>query len=245
MGIVLLVLLAGAGCVANEFDEAPIELACAVGVVRGHTWADVEQVAKLAEQLDPLVQAMVRPRETVPLRIVVVPPHPSQPSESTCVFESDAHGTWVRRFIAIRTEPELARSYLLAHELVHWHADWAWDHLPIAVEEGMAELVAGQLLREQGAVRDAFLGALGKRLEGDSLRMLEVERGTERLLDVHSRQMLYWVGKSVAKRIGIDRLRSWCEKAKADGLGQLPLERFRAPPHESAPGESTGQFMHR
>ncbi len=229
VGIVLLALLAGAGCVSNEFDEAPIELACAVGIVRGHTQADVEQVARLAEKLDPLVKALVRPRQAAPLRIVVVPPHPRQPAEATCVFESGSHDVWVRSHIAIRTEPELARSYLLAHELVHWHADWAWDHLPIAVEEGMAELVAGQLHREQGAVRDALLGSLGKHVERDVQRMLEVERGTERSLDLRSHQMLYWVGKKVAKRIGVDRLRSWCEQAKADGLGQLPLDRFSTP----------------
>lgn len=222
-----LAALSCAGCVVSEFDQAPIEVTCAVGVIRGHNQADVEQLARLAERLDPQVAEIIRPRLAEPVRIVLVPPRDDQPSEATCVTTGTT-GAWRRQFIAIRTASGAA-SYLLAHELVHWHADWAWDHLPIAIEEGLAELVASNLIVEQGAVRDAFLSRFGELPSQDVQRLLEVDRGTERGLDLRSRQMLYWVGKNAARRIGVERLRLWCEQAAADGSGPLPAERFIAP----------------
>jgi len=158
------------------------------------------------------------------------------------MFEMRPNTGAIRQFIAIRIDGSGPRRFLLAHELVHWYADWAWDHLPIAVEEGMADLVAAQLSPELGALRRVML-MHHKPTVPDIRRMLEVERGTERGLDWRSREMLYLVGRQVAERIGIDRLRSWCLTAEATGSGHIPLEWLLDPSAAPASAERHAQHQ--
>ena len=241
LALVALAALAASGCVSTEFDVAPLEHAGEVAVVRGHRAADVAEVARLAAELDPLVRAIVRPRAPERPRIVVqVECRERCCDAATTTARAGFAGLRTSRYIVLRVRDPGARRFLLAHELVHWYADWAWDHLPIAVEEGLADLVASRLNPTFGAQRRAFLEGLGPLTATDTRALLQVERGAEHGLPDRARERLYLAGARVAERLGIERLREWCEAAEAGGPAPIPAARFLADPATAALGLAAG-----
>lgn len=225
----LLLLSLFAGCRADEFERAPIEARHAWGVVRGYTAEDVEEVGRAAEELGPRVEAWMRPDRTRPLRIVVVPHRPEDRAVATTVENvSPLTSNVTPRFIVLRVDPPGPRRYLLAHELVHWNSVGVWQRLPIAVEEGMADMIADRVEPELGLVREAFLGRLGEPREEDVREMLAVPRGEERKLELRRHDMLYLVGRNIAHRIGVDGLRAWCEDAEKRHRVSIPNEWIQA-----------------
>ena len=229
-------LLAAGSCITTEFDAAPMELQTTVAVVRGHREQDVRELQALAQELDPLVRALVRPRRPEQPRIVV------QSAGAVCC--ADACTTTVpvgllglrrSRFIVIRDDAPGARRFLLAHELAHWYADWAWDYLPLAIEEGLADAVAMRLAPEFGAGRMAFLAGLGPLSATDVRELLRVERGDEYRLAPRAHEQLYLAGRQVVEALGVDQLRSWCDAAHAGDRARIPLAWFDDVACERAP----------
>jgi hypothetical protein len=212
----LLMLLSG--CVTNAFERAPIEACHPWGVVRGYTSADVEQVSSFAEELAPRIESWMQPAESSPLRIVVVPQSPDQPAPAST---PEVISLWTSRvldrYIIIAIDAAGPRRFLLAHELVHWYAVGVWKHLPMTVEEGLADVLASRIEPELGVLHALMIGHRGDPRPEDYREMLALERGEEGRLDFKRKDMLYLVGNRIAERCGVRGLRAWCEEVERTG----------------------------
>jgi hypothetical protein len=219
------VCLIVAGCRANAYDRAPIEARHPWGTVRGYRAADVESVGAMAEELVPRVEAWLQPVGAEPPRIVVEPEDRNRhvqafTREELAPFSSRI----VARFIALEVDHPAGRRYLLAHELVHWYAVGYWRQLPMAVEDGMGDMVACELNPEIGEVRRVFLGRLGDLSEQDVRETLAVSRDDYEKVQGRRKDMLYLVGLRIAKRWGVKRLSTWCQDAQSSGNASIPDE---------------------
>lgn len=230
-------LLVASACVTSQFDDAPLDLQTTVAVVRAHREQDLQVIQALVEDLDPRVRAIIRPRRSEPPRIVVQPPGANCSADAcTITMRHDLLGMRNSRFIVLRADAPCALRFLLAHELVHWYADWAWDCLPIAIEEGLADTVACRLDPEFGARRMAFLAGFSPLSAADVDRLLRVERGHEHRLPCREREQLYLVGRQIVDALGVDQLRSRCD-ADGGSRRQPPIEWFASALHVTPPSE--------
>ncbi|MBL8860743.1 MAG: hypothetical protein JNK02_01930 [Planctomycetes bacterium] len=220
-----LVLLALASCASTEFDRAPLTCDTGFGTVRGFAAEDVEEVGRLVRDLAPRVQEILRPEHAEPVRVVVLDT-PADPNAKAFTHEFVREGHLVDRFIVVGSEGRHLRAFLVAHECVHWWADGPWDRLPLALEEGLADLIACQL---DPVGREAKLYDLAHVPPAASFEEIEaalrVTRETWAGLTAAERERAYWVGYVVASRLGVDGLRELAEQAALDGVRFVPPER--------------------
>lgn len=223
--VLTIVLLALASCASTEFDRAPLTCDTGFGTVRGFAAEDVEEVGRLVRDLAPRVQEILRPERAEPVRVVVLDT-PADPNAKAFTHEFVREGHLVDRFIVVGSEGRHLRAFLVAHECAHWLADGPWDRLPLALEEGLADLIACQL---DPVGREAKLYDLGRVPPAASFEEIEaalrVTRETWAGLTAAERERAYWVGYVVASRLGVDGLRELAELAVAEGV------RFVSPEH--------------
>ncbi len=223
--VLTLALLALASCASTEFDRAPMTCETGFGTVRGFTPEDVEEVGRLVRELAPRVQEILRPEHAEPARVVVLDV-PADPNAKAFTHEFVRDGHLVDRFIVVGSEGRHLRAFLVAHECVHWWADGPWDRLPLALEEGLADLIACQL---DPVGREAKLYDLAHVPPATSFEEIEaalrVTRETWAGLSTAERERAYWVGYVVASRLGVEGLRELAEQAAGDGVRMVPPER--------------------
>jgi hypothetical protein len=110
---------------------------------------------------------------------------------------------------------------LVAHELTHWYLLRWPAKLPTLVEEGLADLVARTTL---GLLEEGEVAYDGPAADPSCLGMSEAE-----FRNIGTREEtseLRALGYQVAAREGIGGLLALCRQANAEGLEQVPLERF-------------------
>ena len=223
--VLTLALLALTSCASTEFDRAPMTCETGFGTVRGFTAEDVEEVGRLVRDLAPRVHAILRPKHAEPVRVVVLET-PTDPSTKAFTHEFVREGHLVDRFIVVGSEGRHLRAFLVAHECVHWFADGPWDRLPLALEEGLADLIACQL---DPVGREAKLYDLAHVPSAASFDEIEaalrVTRESWAGLTAAESERAYWVGYVVARRLGVEGLRELAEQAALDGVRLIPSER--------------------
>lgn len=215
--VLSLTLLALASCASTEFDRAPMTCETGSGTVRGSDAEDVAEVGRLVQELAPRVCEILRPERPELVRVVVLE-SAADPYAKAYTHEFVREGRIVDRFIVVGSESKHLRAFIVAHELVHWFSDGAWDRLPLALEEGLADLVACQLDR---AGREAKLYDLARVPPAEGFDEIEaalcVSRESWAGLTPAERDRAYWVGAIVVQRIGVEGLRGLCEQAAAEG----------------------------
>jgi hypothetical protein len=223
--VLTIALLALASCASTDFDRAPMTCESEFGTVRGFAAEDVEEVASLVRDLSPRVQEILRPEHAEPVRVVVLDT-PTDPSAKAYTHEFVRDGRIVDRFIVVGSEVRHLRAFLVAHECVHWFADGPWDRLPLALEEGLADLIASQL---DPIGREAKLYDLAHVPPAASFEEIEaalrVTRETWAGLTAAEHERAYWVGYVVASRIGVGGLRELAEQSEVDGLRLVSPDR--------------------
>lgn len=223
--VIALGLLLLASCASSAFDHAPMTCETGSGTVRGYAADDVAEVGRLVRDLSPQVRELLRPQCPEPVRVVVMRSS-VDPFAKAYTQEFVRDGRTVERVIVVGSESPHLRGFMVAHELVHWYADAVWNRLPLALEEGLADLIASQL---DAIGREAKLYDLAQVPEATSFSEIEsalrVSRESWASLTPDERNRSYWVGSILARRIGIEGLRALCEQAAADGSPIVSAER--------------------
>jgi hypothetical protein len=223
-----LALLTLASCASSAFDRAPMRCETGSGTVRGYAVDDVAEVGRLVRDLSPQVREILRPRQPEPVRVVVMRAS-VDPFAKAYTQEFVRDGRTVERVIVVGSERPHLRGFMVAHELVHWYADGSWDRLPLALEEGLADLIACQL---DPVGREAKLYDLAHVPPAASFEeikaALRVTRETWAGLTTVERERAYWVGYVIASRIGVEGLRELAEQAVAGGAAFVSVERVLA-----------------
>ncbi len=200
------------GC-ATTFATPPIVRSSPSGEVRAFSDADAARLADELGRLGPEVRALLGSTRAAP-RVFLERDAIPGPVDALTTSNKIVIGAEAR-------EQELV---VLAHELAHWYLDGAWDALPGSIEEGVADLVAGELLPEwNAALRGDHARALANAAESSTpertLRFSSADciaAGNETELRLARAR-----GYAVARRIGLARLRQLCEIARADGRESL------------------------
>jgi hypothetical protein len=155
-------------------------------------------------------------------------PHVPAGAPTACLGRF-SEGRIVDRFIVVGSESKHLRGFIVALEIVHWYADGAWDCLPLALEEGLADLIACQL---DPVGREAKLYDLARVPPAESFDEIEAAFRASREswagLTAAERDRAYWVGAIVARRVGVEGLRALSRDAAAEGLCTVPIERVLA-----------------
>lgn len=142
-------------------------------------------------------------------------------------------GEQIRVGRAVREDPQEERS-TLAHELVHWFASGPWASLPTGVEEGLAQVVADELVPEHATAERTSRAILLQLAARGDLGPIDVDRA---LLDgSHGWEdspplmagLAGALGHAIVQRVGRERLRTLCERARAEGHKVLDLDRLYA-----------------
>lgn len=129
----------------------------------------------------------------------------------------------------VRENPLEERS-TLAHELVHWFARGPWASLPAGVEEGLAQLVADELVPEYAAAERTSRAILLQLAARGDLGPIDVDRALQK--GPHGWEdspplmvpLAGALGHAIVLRVGRERLRDLCERARAEGRAELDLE---------------------
>ena len=138
-------------------------------------------------------------------------------------------GEHIRIGREVREDPHGERS-TVAHELVHWFARGPWASLPLGVEEGLAQLVADELVPEYAAVERTSRAILLQLAARGDLGPIDVDRALEN--GPHGWEespplaapLAGALGHAIVLRVGRERLRDLCQRARAEGHADLDLE---------------------
>ena len=142
-------------------------------------------------------------------------------------------GVCIRMGREAREDPD-EESHILAHELVHWFASGPWASLPAGVEEGLAQVVADELVPEYAVVEQALRLELLQFAARGGVGPVDVDRalldGPEGWEDSppFTSELAAALGHALVLRVGHARLRVLCERAVAEGHASLDLERLYA-----------------
>ncbi len=140
-------VLSSAACLA---PPPPIVVETAYGDVRASSEDTAAQVAGMLEVLAPRVRAVLPGSQERPIDVWV--------QDELRVYRFNTRPDSVRGFTLLSREFEARRIHLqrdgqspwyLAHELVHALIGDSWSPLPGILEEGLADVVAQELNREQ------------------------------------------------------------------------------------------------
>lgn len=242
--IVLALSLTLTACASTQFERAPLTCDTGCGTVRGWTADDVAEVGRLVRDLAPLVREAIRPEHSEPVRVVVLD-EAADPYAEAYTHEFVRDGRLVDRVIVVGSRRKHLRGFVVAHEIVHWMADGPWDRLPLALEEGLADLVAGQLDPVGREAKDYDLAHVPPASSFEEIEAaLRASRETWDGLRPSERDRAYWVGAIVARRLGVDGLRALAVEAARSGahyvssgavIDRLGLGRDVAAWNEAAP----------
>lgn len=215
MKTVFLALLPCVSCAAAP-EQPPWSHPSGAGDARAWSEADAARLGRALEVLGPRVRELLGSHRAPPRVRIDRNPLPGVLTGYTSEDE-------IVLGMQLREQPEAT----LAHELAHWYLDGEWDLLPPALEEGLADLVAVEVLPEIRVCTQRQHA-----LVLDTSRQLpsweEVLRlDTEDCKDVeHARRTVAAraMGYLLAKRIGVAGLRELCAMAHAQGLAMLPSD---------------------
>ncbi len=136
--------------------------------------------------------------------------------------EWSRHATTFERCIVLNPSGRRIEvvDWILAHELVHWHADGTplQRHLPHVIYEGLAERVAVDLVpRWEDDRRSLYERLIGLARERGELSALIVRAGMDKyewvsLPSDDGLYELYALGFTLVDRIGVDALRDAAER---------------------------------
>lgn len=142
-------------------------------------------------------------------------------------------GVHIRLGREVRQDPHEERSTLV-HELVHWFARGPWASLPAGVEEGLAQLVADELVPEYAAVEQTSRAILLQLAARGELGPVDVDRALlegpsgfedpSPLAGPLAAPLAGALGHALVVRVGCARLRVLCERACAQGAAVLDLD---------------------
>ena len=115
--------------------------------------------------------------------------------------------------------------FAVAHELVHWYATRAWDRLPHAIEEGLADTIGLELAPECLELRlsDYAATSVGMTAERRA-RALAITERTWAGASSELRDDAYAIGFEIVARVGIERLHTLCDRATTLKLDRVPLD---------------------
>ena len=218
--------------------------------------ATAQRVLAECEALAPGVLSGWTSGPSGPVEIFCMPVD-AQCGEGRNLTEGDPEQRRVR-CIEIDIGRELAwERFVLAHELAHAWLAPEWNPLPQILEEGLADMAGARADPEAGVCRRLFHGLRlvtwagigwpyqvernGKQ-EAGMLRTGKPEQGLPTLADMleldgtsyhevggeQNENLLYAVGYALVQQIGVPTLKELCERALAEGLAQIPVERVLA-----------------
>jgi len=107
-------------------------------------------------------------------------------------------------------------SGVLAHEAVHWLLHWQdsyWNTLPIAIEEGLAQLAFHKYSDTEPPLEEATL---------DAVSVLSISH--EEYNCLQDKRPATYTGALIAQRVGVDRLRRLAMRAREAGETAIPHE---------------------
>ena len=204
-------------------------------------------VARANDPNDARMLAMVgnlfTPEVCTKLRVAPEPPfviHYVSGSESLgLAVRRDGDRIVERRIVIGEAALRDQARFSVAHELVHWYASAPWEHLPHAVEEGLADYIAVHIAPE---FRDERVAELERRLSSITPerreQALDVSERTWATTPRDVRSDAYAVGFEIVQRLGIEGLRELCECAQREGRERVPttwIEGSTLPPHVARP----------
>lgn len=123
--LLALTLVVLASCASHAFDRTPMMCETGSGTVRGYAVEDVAEVGRHVQELSPRVLEILRTENAEPVRLVVLQSE-ADPYAQGCTHEFHREGRIFDRFIAVGSEAQHLRAFIVAHELVHWIADGPW-----------------------------------------------------------------------------------------------------------------------
>jgi len=218
----IIVLLAA---VTSACTAAPpeFEYRTPTGIARSDDATVARQLATIADDLSAPVCAELGVDRTPPFVIHHIPSHHAV---GLLVARDDA-GNVIDRRIHIGDESVAQANFAIAHELVHWYASGPWERLPHALEEGLADWIALELVPEWREIREAELDAILAEITPERRALaLAIRERTLEATPAQVRSDSYAVGYEVVRRLGVARMRALCERAEAEQLARAPLEWF-------------------
>lgn len=187
-------------------------------VVRAERAGDAERVGRLLDRLVPAVRAELGAQAAL---VTVLVAREGMPDR--------ADGRTLRNGVILLDPAATDAEALLAHELAHRFLETseAWDRLPPIVEEGLADVVAGEVVPGMAfSIELHHLGLLPERGSLDSGRrairtiLLEDMYGED---DAHALR-LRAIGFVLARRLGVGGLRALCEEARRREHEKVPAD---------------------
>jgi len=202
------------------------------GLARSDDESVARMLAMMANIFSAQVCAALRVEQTPPFVIHHVPGR----SAAGMLVERDGDGNVRDRRIEIGDRAlDVCPRFLVAHELVHWYMQGVWEHLPHAVEEGLADYIALQLVPEAREQRLAeHAETLANMTPERREKALEVSERTWATTPREVRSDAYAVGFEIVERFGIEGLRELCERAQREGRERVPItwiDGSTLPPH--------------
>jgi hypothetical protein len=169
-------LLALSACVGHLPPRLPYSAHSDWGTVRAEDEATAREVAAIVDEIAPRVAPRVPGLDLRPLDIRIVRGF-ADPLWGGATFQMPG-GSWME--IPVGSLPDLVES-TLAHEMVHYWLGHDWDTLPAVIEEGLADLVAGDAAPEESAIERAGYAVLLSSAFSDGLELLVAIDGDERI----------------------------------------------------------------
>ena len=215
-----------AACQSNEFKRAPLSMTAPFGEVRGYSWGKIGETAELAVDLAPQVQAVIRPVQADPLRIVIVQGRPKGSSDAfTMKTYDDRTNALLSKYIVLGSTSRRVNRFMLAHELVHWYADGVWCRLPLALEEGLGYCIAIQFEPDSPAFNPQAVARLVARLRDWKIEAaFDWPRQEDDSISEDQNVVNRLAGLAIVERIGVEGLRTMCANAEREGRATLSTD---------------------
>lgn len=207
------------GSCTTPGDSLPFEERGRDWLVRANCAEDADTVAELVVRLAPAVRMIL---DAGACSVTVLISRDSTPT-GTC-GQVLPNGV-----ILLDGVPGPQLETILAHELAHRFlmTDDVWDQLPGNVEEGLADLVAGTVVRRSAlALEFSHHSALPEdgslEFARSAIRALLTEDLYEE--DNTNARRMRAIGFVIARRLGVDGLRSLCERSQHRENDKIPAD---------------------
>ncbi len=215
-------LLAAVTCACTAAPPE-FEYRTPTGIARSDDEAVARELGILADHLSAPVSAELGVERTPQFVIHHIPSHHA----IGLLVARDGEGKILDRRIHIGDESVAQAPFAIAHELVHWYASGPWERLPHALEEGLADWIALQLVPEVRAIREAELDAILAEITPERRALaLAISKRTWAATPTQVRSDSYAVGYEIVRRLGVARMRALCERAESEQLARAPLVWF-------------------
>jgi len=217
MKILLLVCLMLPGCMP-WIATPPFERNSAAGQARAWSQPDADRIAAELERSAPKVRLLLASTRGAPRVFVDREEIPGLPDAVT-----------YRTLIVLGKDAAEQEEMLLVHELAHWYIGGVGEQLPLILEEGVADMVTGEVLPEWSlsirALHAHFLRQIQSLPDPAAMFRIQDSSAWKGRSETEARA-LRAMGYALATRIGLDGLRELCAEARARGLAHIPPERL-------------------